>query len=243
MLARIVKHGDGDWRSTDAAFEKVALAIESGEQIILGEDVTNLLEDVPLVMTEQERFSEREDLEDIASRVIVETFDHVYTGTDIGGVDLHAPLPTISDDWEVPELTFDEKDKLHQVLTSDNLTPHVSTTLTIDEREAFLVHSDSQIDGLDKMRARETTASINNLTDQMFEQMSIDHIDSSNQLTELENEMIQLAEKSRDANVEELIQIADRVGEIELLLGNISETPNYTMLTPIVVLTPFGEEA
>jgi chromosomal replication initiation ATPase DnaA len=243
MLARIVKHGDGDWRSTDAAFEKIALAIESGEQILLGEDVTSLLEDVPLVMTEQERFTEREDLEDIASRVIVETLDHVYTGTDIGGVELHAPLPTISDNWEVPELTFDEKDKLHQVLTSDNLIPHVSTTLTIDEREEFLVHSDSQIDGLDKMRARETTASINNLTDQMFEQMSIDHIDSSNQLTELENEMIQLAEKSRDANVEELIQIADRVGEIELLLGNISETPNYTKLTPIVVLTPFGEEA
>jgi len=242
MLARIVKHGDGDWRSTDAAFEKVALAIESGEQIISGEDVTNLLQDVPLVMTEQEKFTEREDLEDIASRVIGETLDHVYTGTDIGGVELHAPLPTISDNWEVPELTIEEKDELHQVLTGDNLIPHVTTTLTLDEREEFLVHSDSQIDGLDKVRAQETTASINNLTDQMFEQMNKDHIDSSNQLAELESEMMLLAEKSRDANVEELIQIADRVGEIELLLGNISEIPSYTNLTPIVALTPLGEE-
>jgi hypothetical protein len=39
-----------------------------------------------------------------------------------------------------------------------------------------------------------------------------------------------------------LIQIADRVGEIELLLGNISEIPSYTNLTPIVALTPLGEE-
>jgi chromosomal replication initiation ATPase DnaA len=242
MLARIVKHGDGDWRSTDAAFEKVALAIESGEEIISGEDVTNLLQEVPSVKTEQEKFTEREDLEDIASRVIGETLDHVYTGTDIGGVELHAPLPTISDNWEVPELTFEEKDRLHQVLTSDNLIPHTTTTLTLDEREEFLVHSDSQIDGLDKVRAHETTASINNLTEKMFEQMNKDHIDNSNQLAELESEMILLAEKSRDANVEELIQIADRVGEIELLLGNISEIPSYTNLTPIVVLTPLGEE-
>ena len=32
MIARIVKHGGGDWRSTDAAFEKVALAVESGRK-------------------------------------------------------------------------------------------------------------------------------------------------------------------------------------------------------------------
>ena len=39
MLARIVSHSDGDWRSTDAAFEKVALAIESGERIVNADDV------------------------------------------------------------------------------------------------------------------------------------------------------------------------------------------------------------
>ena len=78
MLAKIVKHGNGDWRSTDAAFEKVALGIESGEQIISSEDVSHILEDVPIAITEQERFAEREDLEDIASRVISQTLDHVY---------------------------------------------------------------------------------------------------------------------------------------------------------------------
>ncbi len=242
MLARIVKYGHGDWRSTDAALEKVALAIESGEHIISADDVTNLLEDIPTIMTEQERFAEREDLEDVASRLVTETLDHVYTGTDIGGVDLHVPLPVMSDDWEVPELTIDEKDELHEVLTGDNLIPHVTTTLTLDERDEFLVHSDSEIDALDNVRIRETTASINNLTDQMFEEMRSDHIESSNQLAELETEMINLAERSKEASVEELIQIADRVGEIELELGNISQLPSYSRLTPIVVLTPFGEE-
>ena len=242
MLAKIVKHGNGDWRSTDAAFEKVALGIESGEQILSSEDVAHILEDVPIAITERERFAEREDLEDIASRVISQTLDHVYTGTDIGGVDIHAPLPTISDDWEVPELTIQEKDELHQLLTSENLIPHVTTTLTIDEREEFLVQSEQEIRGLDNVRARETAASISNITDEMFEEMSREHLDKSNRLAELESEMMRLSQISKDADVEQLIEIADRVGEIESLLGEISGETQYASLTPITRLTPLGEE-
>ena len=242
MLAKIVKHGNGDWRSTDAAFEKVALGIESGEQIISSEDVTHILEDAPIPMTEQERFAEREDLEEIASRVISQTLDHVYTGTDIGGVEIHSPLPTISDDWEVPELTIQEKDELHQLLTSENLIPHVTTTLTLDEREEFLVQSEQEIRGLDSVRARETAASISNITDEMFEEMSREHLDKSNRLAELESEMMRLSQISKDADVDQLIEIADRVGEIESLLGEISGETQYASLTPITVLTPLGEE-
>ena len=242
MLAKIVKHGNGDWRSTDAAFEKVALGIESGEQIISSDDVTSILEDVPIAITERERFAEREDLEDIASRVISQTLDHVYTGTDIGGVELNAPLPTISDDWEVPELTIQEKDELHQLLTSENLIPHVTTTLTLDEREEFLIQSEQEIRGLDNVRARETAASISNITDEMFEEMSREHLDKSKQLAELESEMMRLSEISKDADVDELIEIADRVGEIESLLGDISGDTRYASLTPITRLTPMGEE-
>ena len=74
----------------------------------------------------------------------------------------------------------------------------------------------------------------------MFQQMANDHIEQSNQLADLENEMMELAEISKDASVEELIQIADRISEIELMLGNISEPPEYAMLKPIKVLKPIG---
>tara|TARA_Y100001954_G_scaffold66585_1_gene72426 strand:- start:24054 stop:25805 length:1752 start_codon:yes stop_codon:yes gene_type:complete len=243
MIARIVKHGGGDWRSTDAAFEKVALAVESGERIISGEDVTSILEEVPQEMTEVELFTEREDLEEIASRVISETLDHVYTGRDVAGVELSVPVPELSDDWEVPELTIEEKDELHEVLTSRNLTPHVTTTLTVDESDEFLVHRDDNLDALDQVRVAETTSSIDSITDQMFERMSNEHIEQSKKLAELEQEMFDLADRSRDASVEELIEIADRVGEIEVILGNVQEHPSYAMLTPVTVLTPIGEEA
>ena len=243
MIARIVKHGGGDWRSTDAAFEKVALAVESGERIVSGDDVTSILEEVPHEMTEVELFTEREDLEEIASRVISDTLDHVYTGSDVAGVELNVPIPELSDDWEVPELTIEEKDELHEVLTSTNLTPHITTTLTVDESDEFLVHRDDNLDSLDQVRVAETTSSIDSITDQMFERMSNEHLEQSNKLAELEQEMFELAERSRDASVEELIEIADRVGEIEVILGNVQEPPKYAMLTPVTVLTPIGEEA
>ena len=243
MIARIVKHGGGDWRSTDAAFEKVALAVESGERIVSGDDVTSILEEVPQEMTEVELFTEREDLEEIASRVISDTLDHVYTGRDVAGVELNVPIPELSDDWEVPELTIEEKDELHEVLTSTNLTPHVTTTLTVDESDEFLIHRDDNLDSLDQVRVAETTSSIDSITDQMFERMSNEHLEQSNKLAELEQEMFELAERSRDASVEELIEIADRVGEIEVILGNVQEPPKYAMLTPVTVLTPIGEEA
>ena len=242
MIARIVKHGGSEWRSTDAAFEKLALAIESGERIVNANDVTSILEELPIEKTKVEKFTEREDLEEIAARVISESLDHVYTGTDPGGVELNTPLPELSDNWEVPELTIEEKDELHEVLTSDNLIPHVTTTLSVDEKDEFLVKRDDELRGLDKVRATETTASISIITDELFDQMSKEHIEQSNQLAELENEMYSLAEMSRDASVEELILIADRIGEIEMILGNISQPPEYATLTPITVLTPIGEE-
>ena len=242
MIARIVKHGGGDWRSTDAAFEKVALAVESGERIISGDDITKILEEKPLEKTEVELFTEREDLEEIASRVISETLDHVYTGADIGGVELNTPIPELSDDWEIPELTIEEKDELHEVLTSTNLTPHVTTTLSVDESDEFLVQRGERLDSLDQVRVAETTTSIDSITDQMFERISNDHIEQSKQLAELEDEMYNLAERSRDASVDELIEIADRIGEFEMVLGNVPQPPQYAMLTPLTVLTPIGEE-
>ena len=241
MLARIVSHSDGEWRTTNAAFEKVALAIESGERIINADDVSDILNERPITKTNYEIYEERDNLEAIAARVIEDTFDTVYTGLDPGGVELKMQVPELSDDWIVPELSIEEKDELHEVLTSENLTPHVTTTLTVDESEKFLLDTEDELGGLDKARVAETTTSIDNITDKMFSEIEREHIDHSNQLMDLEEEMYALAETSKNASVEELIQIADRIAEIEVILGNISSAPVYTQLKPITVLKPIGE--
>ena len=243
MLANIVKHSNGSWRSTDASFEKVALAIESGEQIVSSEDIIKLLEDTPIEKTKTEVFVENENLQDLASQMISDAIDHVYTGADIGGVELKSELPQLSDEWIPPELTIEEKDQLHEILVSENLTPHVTTTLSLDERDEFLIKPDDEVTGFDQVRVAETTSSIDKITEKMFKDMAEEHLEQSNHLAKLEREMLSLAEKSKSASVEELIEIADRVGEIESELGNISNSPQYATLTPIRVLQPVGGEA
>ena len=238
MLANIVKYGQGDWRATNSAFEKVALAIETGERLIGAEDVSRILNDEPVKPDNVERFAERENLEEIASRMIGETLDHVYTNTDIGGVDLKREIPELSDEWEVPELTIEEKDELHEILVSDNLTPHVTTTLTVEENDKFLLENSDKIDSFDKVRIKETTSAVSNIADSMFENMARNHYQKSIELAELEQEMLDLADRSKNASVDELIAIADRVSEIEMILGNVSFDKNTAILKPITKLNP-----
>jgi len=238
MLANIVKYGQGDWRATNSAFEKIALAIETGERLIGAEDVSRILNDEPVKPDNVERFAERENLEEIASRMIGETLDHVYTNTDIGGVDLKREIPELSDEWEVPELTIEEKDELHEILVSDNLTPHVTTTLTVEENDKFLLENSDKIDSFDKVRIKETTSAVSNIADSMFENMARNHYQKSIELAELEQEMLDLADRSKNASVDELIAIADRVSEIEMILGNVSFDENTAILKPITKLNP-----
>ena len=238
MLANIVKYGQGDWRATNSAFEKIALAIETGERLIGAEDVSRILNEEPVKPDNVERFAERENLEEIASRMIGETLDHVYTNTDIGGVDLKREIPELSDEWEVPELTIEEKDELHEILVSDNLTPHVTTTLTVEENDKFLLENSDKIDSFDKVRIKETTSAVSNIADSMFENMARNHYQKSIELAELEQEMLDLADRSKNASVDELIAIADRVSEIEMILGNVSFDENTAILKPITKLNP-----
>ena len=238
MLANIVKYGQGDWRATNSAFEKIALAIETGERLIGAEDISRILNDEPVKPDNVEKFAERENLEEIASRMIGETLDHVYTNTDIGGVDLKREIPELSDEWEVPELTIEEKDELHEILVSDNLTPHVTTTLTIEENDKFLLENSDKIDSFDKVRIKETTSAVSNIADSMFENMARNHYQKSIELAELEQEMLDLADRSKSASVDELIAIADRVSEIEMILGNVSFDEDTAILKPITKLNP-----
>tara|TARA_B100000989_G_scaffold136953_1_gene101689 strand:+ start:11041 stop:12807 length:1767 start_codon:yes stop_codon:yes gene_type:complete len=238
MLANIVKYGQGDWRATNSAFEKIALAIETGERLIGAEDISRILNDEPVKPDNVEKFAERENLEEIASRMIGETLDHVYTSTDIGGVDLKREIPELSDEWEVPELTIEEKDELHEILVSDNLTPHVTTTLTIEENDKFLLENSDKIDSFDKVRIKETTSAVSNIADSMFENMARNHYQKSIELAELEQEMLDLADRSKSASVDELIAIADRVSEIEMILGNVSFDEDTAILKPITKLNP-----
>ena len=241
MLATIVKFGNSQWRSVDAGFEKIALAIESGERIISAANISSILENSPIEKTVVQEFIEQQSLEDVASKVINETLDHLYSDNAIGGIELKSQLPELSDNWEVPEININEKIDDENSTLEDNMLPHSTNTLTVDERDQYLLQDSKELTGLDQVRVDETVSSIENITQEMFENVQYSHIENSERLARLELELTQLAERSRDAEVDELLEIADRIGEIEYLLGNIPLPPKLVTKTPIKKLKTMGE--
>jgi len=241
MLATIVKFGNSQWRSVDAGFEKIALAIESGERIISAANISSILENSPIEKTVVQEFIEQQSLEDVASKVINETLDHLYSDNAIGGIELKSQLPELSDNWEVPEININEKIDDENSTVEDNMLPHSTNTLTVDERDQYLLQDSKELTGFDQVRVDETVSSIENITQEMFENVQYSHIENSERLARLELELTQLAERSRDAEVDELLEIADRIGEIEYLLGNIPLPPKLVTKTPIKKLKTMGE--
>ena len=233
MLATIVKYGESQWRGVDAAFEKIALAIESGERIVSAAHVSQILDNAPKERTRVEDFIEKQNLEDIASRVINDTLDHLYSDKSIGGIELKSELPELSDDWEVPDITIDENTQEVSVGIDGSIISHSTNTLSVDERDKYLLEEERELTGYDQVRVEETVSSIDSITDNLFESVQENHIESAEKLASLERELTELANKSRNASVDELIEIADRIGEIEYQLGNISEPPNLATKTPI----------
>ncbi len=233
MLATIVKYGESQWRGVDAAFEKIALAIESGERIVSAAHVSKILDNAPKERTRVEDFIEKQNLEDIASRVINDTLDHLYSDKSIGGIELKSELPELSDDWEVPDITIDENTQEVSVGIDGSIISHSTNTLSVDERDKYLLEEERELTGYDQVRVEETVSSIDSITDNLFESVQENHIESAEKLASLERELTELANKSRNASVDELIEIADRIGEIEYQLGNISEPPNLATKTPI----------
>ena len=89
----------------------VALAVESGQDILDGEDVTALLSNQTLP-SGHSPILERENVEDIATRLIDSAVDTVYSDEIHGGIELYSPLPEIgSDEYTPPELDAQELSK------------------------------------------------------------------------------------------------------------------------------------
>jgi chromosomal replication initiation ATPase DnaA len=152
MLATIVKYGESQWRGVDAAFEKIALAIESGERIVSAAHVSQILDNAPKERTRVEDFIEKQNLEDIASRVINDTLDHLYSDKSIGGIELKSELPELSDDWEVPDITIDENTQEVSVGIDGSIISHSTNTLSVDERDKYLLEEERELTGYDQVR-------------------------------------------------------------------------------------------
>ena len=227
QLASLVLKDTIGWQSTKANFDLVALALQSGDEVLDGEDVTALLSN-QLKRTTADQSLQREKVEDIAMRLINTAVDTVYSDEVHGGIDLYSKLPEIGDDeYMPPELDAQElaasgqrRHAEYLKIALEDTAPAAPSVLDLNEREQHLIARQGRIEERDYGLAADVLTELDEAFDHRINSFERDLIESSIQLGNLESQLHDLSERTSEASIEELIRIADELREME---SNLTE--------------------
>jgi len=229
QMASIVTYNHIGWRNTIANFDKIALAIEAGDDIVDGEDVILALSEKSTRLTVEQDEIVRQSVDDIATRLISNAVDTVYSSHDIGGIDLKREIPELEDDdylppqWDVNKMVMDGEEMLEKYVhtTLEELTPEAPSVLSVHENEQYLIARPNRIEEQDYGRAADILTEIDDMIDLKIKDAELDVLTNSALLSELEDKMLELAQKAGDADIDELILIADELRYLEEKLVEI----------------------
>ena len=243
QMTSIVTFNQIGWRSTIANFDKIALAIESGDDIIDGEDVILTLRDEIMQQSEIQDEIVRHDVDEIATRLISDAVDTVYSVHDIGGIDLMRNIPEPEKDdykppqWDADDLSMDREEMVEKFVhtTLEELTPEAPSVLSVNENEQYLVARPNRIEEQDYGRAADILTELDDKIDSTIRDAELEVFNNSILLSGLEDKMLELAQKAGSADIEELIAIADELRYLEEKLVVIDPTREE--------LPPFEEDA
>ena len=223
QLASIVLHTQPSWRATIANLDLVALAIESGQELLDGDDVAAVLTGEQPQSRRMKPTLEREHVSDIATRLIAEATDVIYSDTKIGGIELHSELPVIgADAYEPPELdtatmaqNAQSRHEAYMKTALHDIDLKVPSVLALDERDEHLVARTGRIEERDYSTAAEILTDLDESIDQQIGAFETEFTERGMRLENLENKMMALAQQTPDASIEELIRIADELRRLE----------------------------
>ncbi len=217
-LAQLSRMPPHSWRMMEARLEQVSLAFEQGAVLLDHDDVEHLLEG----RSSSAPVEEQQRVEDLASQLVGEALDSVYSSLDTGGIDLHSPLePWPEDDYEPPTLesqvleasTHDLEQRLRERVES--IEPGRPSVLDVHEREKYIVRANDPLPETDVGRAVEVLVDIDEAIDQRMNASTSQSVAASLELQRLEEQMVVLAQRAVDADIEELISIADALRSLE----------------------------
>ena len=237
-LAQLSRMEPAGWRAMESRLERLSLAFEGGAVLLDGDDVSDLLDG----HVSKSRADERQRVDDLASQLVGNALDAVYSSATPGGVDLHSPLESWGEDdytppeWDAERLGSDAT-MLEQRLRAevDTLEPGRPSVLDVHERENYIVRANDPLNRNDVERAVEVLVDIDASVDARVNAMSSEMVASSLELQSLEERMVALAQRAVDADIEELILIADELRVIEERLVEIDPDRKP--------LPPFDDEA
>lgn len=222
QLALIVTSGTLGWRATKNAIEKIELAVDSGETLLDSTDVYNLLNDIQTDNDVLALDVRSERVEDIANRLISDVIDVVYSDQEFGGIEFNTDLPTLSDDYQPPELDLSKfsDSSINYVesqinTTLQNLTPEAPSVIDVNDRDKHLVAKMNRIIERDHAIAADILTDLDMGIDMKLQESDDVVRAETNLLVNLESELLNLAERTSSASIEDLIGIADELRDVE----------------------------
>ena len=233
-LAQLSRMEPSGWRAMEHRLERLSMAFEQGA-VLLDHD------DVSTVLTSQQPTSasiqEQQRVDDLAAQLVGEAMDSVYTNMDVGGVDLHSPLePWPEDDYSPPAWSAEQlgshsaalEQRLRESVNS--VEPGRPSVLDVNEREKYIVRANDPLHGGDLGRAVDVLVDLDASIDERMNASTSTAVTSSLELQRLEEQMVVLAQRAVEADIEELITIADDLRELEERLVELD--PDRAPLPP-----------
>ena len=219
-LAQIAREHPAGWATVDGRLERVALALESGGVLLDQDDLTVFLEGGPSAASDA---LESKRIEDVAASMVGEVLDSVYSSVEPGGIDLRTNVePWGEDDYLPPSLDEDLTAATHTTTfeqnvreSIDHITPGRPTVLDVHEREKYLISNREPLNIKDVERAVDVLVDLDENIESRLLRTEQTGVEASIELNRLEEKMVMLGQRALEAEIDELITIADELRSIE----------------------------
>ena len=233
-LAQLTRMEPSGWRAMEHRLERLSMAFEQGAVLLDHDDATAMVQgQQPAQVTHEEQ----QRVDDLAAQLVGGAMDSVYTSMDVGGVDLHSPLEAWpEDDYEPPSWSEEQlgagSDALEHRLRAavDPVEPGRPSVLDVNEREKYIIRANDPLQGGDLGRAVDVLVDLDSTIDERMNASTSAAVASSLELQRLEERMVVLAQRAVEADIEELITIADELRELEERLVELD--PDRAPLPP-----------
>jgi len=240
-LAQIAREYPAGWAAVDGRLERVALALENGGVLLEQDDLTTFLQGGPSTTSDA---LESKRIEDVAASMVGEVLDSVYSSVQPGGIDLRASVePWEDDDYLPPSLDEDLTAAAHTARfeqnvreTIEHITPGRPSVLDVHEREKYLISNREPLNFEDVERAVDVLIDLDEEIESRLVRTEQSGAATSNELNRLEDQMVMLGQRALEADIDELITIADELRSIEERLVELD--PERGPLPPFEALEP-----
>jgi len=198
---------------------QVALALEQGAVLLDHDHVETVLNPAPPSNSEHQQ----QRVDDLATQLVSDALDTVYSSLDTGGIDLYAGIADLGEedyqppDWDEETLHDNSRNVLADqwLRTVEQVKPAHPSVLDVHEREQLLLATPHPLNHQDLDRAVDVLVDLDEAMDRRMERSTANSQQVAAELHQLEERMVELAQLAVDADIESLIEIADQLREVE----------------------------